>query len=183
MPSSRPYTTSRDMAILSSVLSWITFSKRYVIAIQFFGMSSQQVSKPFFATLQRWISSGELHDPFQEFFVQLNPQSSVHDGKTSPYAAADMGFEGGLDLVGGADEAHKVWEKKYVFVKGMKPGFVGDEFGRKVSLFPPKCRCQWCSCQIFTTGRSLNFIRYNCHDGEWIETQAKLVNAGRGQYL
>jgi hypothetical protein len=33
--------------------------------------------------------------------------------------------------------------------------------------------------QIFSTGRSLNFIRYSCHDAEWIETQVKLANSGR----
>jgi gamma-tubulin complex component 3 len=43
-----------------------------------------------------------------------------------------MGFESGLNNGGGADEAHAVWEKKYVFVKGMVPGFVSEEFGKKV---------------------------------------------------
>lgn len=43
-----------------------------------------------------------------------------------------MGFEGGLSSGGGADEAHAVWEKKYVFVKKMVPGFVSEEFGKKV---------------------------------------------------
>lgn len=45
-----------------------------------------------------------------------------------------MGFEGGLSSGGGADEAHAVWEKKYVFVKKMVPGFVSEEFGKKVRL-------------------------------------------------
>jgi hypothetical protein len=27
----------------------------------------------------------------------------------------------------------------------------------------------------------LNFIRYSCRDSDWIETQAKLANAGRGK--
>jgi gamma-tubulin complex component 3 len=100
-----------------------------------------QVSKPFFATLQRWIFSGDLHDPFQEFFVQLNPEThGQRDGRLSPYhAGGDMGFEGGLSNGGGADEAHAVWEKKYVFVKKMVPGFVSEEFGKKVRL-PTACR-------------------------------------------
>ncbi|WVR03818.1 hypothetical protein IAU60_000814 [Kwoniella sp. DSM 27419] len=122
----------------------------------------EEVSKPFFATLQRWIFSGDLHDPFNEFFVQLNPDStSTRDGQLSP--TGDVGFEGGIDAMGGHEEAHKVWEKKYVFVKGMVPSFVSEEFGKK----------------IFSTGRSLNFIRYSCGDSDWIETQAKLANAGR----
>ncbi|WRT65700.1 uncharacterized protein IL334_002646 [Kwoniella shivajii] len=122
----------------------------------------EEVSKPFFATLQRWIFSGDLNDPFNEFFVQLNPENvSARDGRISP--AGDVGFEVGIDSAGGTDEAHKVWEKKYVFVKGMVPGFVSEDFGKK----------------IFSTGRSLNFIRYSCGDSDWIETQAKLANAGR----
>lgn len=51
----------------------------------------------------------------------------------SPYhASGDMGFESGLSAGGGPDEAHAVWEKKYVFVKKMVPGFVSEEFGKKV---------------------------------------------------
>lgn len=44
----------------------------------------------------------------------------------------DVGFEGGLDAGMGGDEAGKVWEKKYVFVKAMVPGFVNEDFGKKV---------------------------------------------------
>ena len=101
-----------------------------------------QVSKPFFATLQRWIFSGDLHDPFQEFFVQLNPNTSLSHGRELPYANGDVGFEGGMNTQGGSEEAHQVWEKKYVFVKAMVPGFVSEEFGRKVSLsrFKPEKR-------------------------------------------
>ncbi|WWC87885.1 uncharacterized protein L201_002783 [Kwoniella dendrophila CBS 6074] len=123
----------------------------------------EEVSKPFFGTLQKWIFSGDLHDPFNEFFVQLNPETtSLRDhGRISP--AGDVGFEMGIDSLGRTDEAQTIWEKKYVFVKGMVPGFVSEEFGKK----------------IFSTGRSLNFIRYSCGDSDWIETQAKLANAGR----
>jgi gamma-tubulin complex component 3 len=45
-----------------------------------------------------------------------------------------MGFEGGLDAGGSGEEAGKVWEKKYIFVKGMVPGFVSEEFGKKVCV-------------------------------------------------
>jgi len=55
------------------------------------------------------------------------------NGRLSPYhSGGDMGFESGLNSGGGVDEAHAVWEKKYVFVKGMVPGFVSEEFGKKV---------------------------------------------------
>lgn len=94
-----------------------------------------QVSKPFFLTLQKWIFSGDLQDPFQEFFVQLNSDPSLREGRLSPYGTTggDAGFESGLDSGNGGDEAGRVWEKKYVFVKGMVPGFVSEEFGKKVS--------------------------------------------------
>lgn len=93
------------------------------------------MSKPFFSTLQRWIFSGELHDPFQEFFVQLNAEIQASAGRNSPYPlqGGDFGFESELQYGGSLDEAHKVWEKKYVFVKGMVPGFVSEEFGKKAS--------------------------------------------------
>jgi len=50
-----------------------------------------------------------------------------------------MGFESGLNNGGGVDEAHAVWEKKYVFVKQMVPGFVSEEFGKKVCYLPCGC--------------------------------------------
>lgn len=91
-----------------------------------------------------------------------------------------MGFEGGLAGGGGSDEAHAVWEKKYIFVKKMVPGFVSEEFAKKVCILTaPRCPGV-ADGQIFSTGRSLNFIRYSCRDSDWIETQAKLANAGRG---
>ena len=139
-----------------------------------------EVSKPFFSTLQKWIFSGELHDPYKEFFVQLNSDSSLRLGRESPYNPEDQGFEGGFVSGDGQDEAGRVWEKKYVFVKGMIPGFVSEEFAKKVD----RSRCissQALTGQIFSTGRSLNFIRYSCHDSDWIETQAKLANAGDGE--
>ena len=56
-----------------------------------------------------------------------------HDGRISPYQTADNGFEAGLGSRTGTDEAHKIWEKKYIYVKGMVPGFVGEEFAKKAS--------------------------------------------------
>lgn len=57
----------------------------------------------------------------------------MREGSISPYASADMGFESGLNPGSGGDEAGRVWEKKYVFVKAMVPGFVNEDFGKKVS--------------------------------------------------
>ena len=73
-----------------------------------------------------------------------------------------------------------MWEKKYVFVKAMVPGFVSEDFGKKVRQSGSPCKRLNSCRQIFSTGRSLNFIRYSCQDSDWIETQAKLANAGRG---
>lgn len=92
----------------------------------------EEVSKPFFLTLQRWIISGELHDPFNEFFVQPNPEITSDD--VSRYDTGDLGFEGGLDIGGGVNDAHQVWEKRYIFVKAMVPGFINEDFGKKVSV-------------------------------------------------
>ncbi|KAF8757744.1 Gamma-tubulin complex DGRIP91 SPC98 component [Rhizoctonia solani] len=56
----------------------------------------------------------------------------------------------------------RLWKSKYQFKKEKLPSFVGEAFGRK----------------IFSTGKSLNFIRYNCHDNDWIETRNKLNGFG-----
>ena len=54
--------------------------------------------------------------------MQLNPDAAA--------SVSDYGADG----LQGKDEAHRVWEKKYVFVKEMIPGFVSEAFGKKVSL-------------------------------------------------
>ncbi|KAG8860111.1 Microtubule-nucleating Tub4p (gamma-tubulin) complex component [Tulasnella sp. 330] len=115
----------------------------------------EEVSKPFFGTLHRWIYSGDLHDPFLEFFVGIDPAF-----EDQQYAAAVNSFddeskarEGGLSL----------WQSKYAFRKEMLPRFVGEDFGRK----------------IFSTGKSLNFIRYSCQDSDWISSRNKLDTSGR----
>ena len=121
----------------------------------------EEVSKPFFGTLAKWIFGGDLHDPFQEFFVQLNSDPTLRKhGRASPYTsgAGDMGFEGGLEAGGAGEEAGKVWEKKYIFVRGMVPGFVSEEFGKKVRLHHSSARCRsddvdlfhWPKSQLYT---------------------------------
>lgn len=40
----------------------------------------------------------------------------------------------GMDADSGEEEAYKLWEKKYVFVKKMVPGFVSEDFAKKVGL-------------------------------------------------
>lgn len=125
---------------------------------QFTDQILEEVSKPFFLTLQKWITSGELHDPFKEFFVQLNPDMA--NGDDAVNYTGDAGFEEGFDIGGGVSDSSRIWEKKYVFVKAMVPGFINQDFGKK----------------IFSTGRSLNFIRYNCYDSDWVTEKATLAN-------
>ncbi|OSX60169.1 hypothetical protein POSPLADRAFT_1047637 [Postia placenta MAD-698-R-SB12] len=132
----------------------------------------EEVSKPFFSTLHKWLFSGELNDPFSEFFVAVDPelahlqyvQPGGHDG--SGALANDSGFGGfggdAEDLSAEREGGLKLWESKHQFRKEMLPAFVGEVFGRK----------------IFSTGKSLNFIRYTCQDSDWVATREKLSNTG-----
>ncbi|KAH9918192.1 gamma-tubulin complex DGRIP91/SPC98 component [Epithele typhae] len=129
----------------------------------------EEVSKPFFATLHRWLFSGELADPFSEFFVAVDPDLA-HLQYMQPslqgigQLANDGGFGGG-DMEDTSEEhagGLQLWEQKYRFQKDMLPAFVGETFGRK----------------IFSTGKSLNFIRYSCHDSDWVATRERLSNTG-----
>ncbi|KAG8904031.1 Microtubule-nucleating Tub4p (gamma-tubulin) complex component [Tulasnella sp. 403] len=114
----------------------------------------EEVSKPFFVTLHRWIYSGELHDPFDEFFVAVDPAlAGLHHAAGASYDVDDRTRESGLNL----------WTSKYTFREEMLPRFVGREFGRK----------------IFSTGKSLNFIRYSCQDSEWVATRNKISTTGK----
>ncbi|KAG2118763.1 gamma-tubulin complex, component 3 [Suillus discolor] len=125
----------------------------------------EEVSTPFFNTLHKWLFSGELYDPHSEFFVSVDP-SLAHLQGLHPSSLA-----GGIDAFGedsvSADRGDgggglRVWEAKYRFRKEMLPMFVGENFGRK----------------IFSTGKSLNFIRYSCHDSDWVATREKMSNTG-----
>ncbi|KAI0698533.1 gamma-tubulin complex DGRIP91/SPC98 component [Cerioporus squamosus] len=129
----------------------------------------EEVSKPFFAILHRWLFSGELYDPFSEFFVAVDPELA-HLQYMQPSVqgigqlASDGGFGGG-DVEDISEERAgglQLWEQKYRFQEDMLPAFVGETFGRK----------------IFSTGKSLNFIRYSCHDSDWVATREKLSNTG-----
>ncbi|KIY49250.1 gamma-tubulin complex, DGRIP91/SPC98 component [Fistulina hepatica ATCC 64428] len=132
---------------------------------QFTDRLLEDVSKPFFAILHKWIFSGELYDPFGEFFVALdNPAINQPNGQVPHVTSSPFGAFGQDDADGSTDRENglRLWENKYVFRKDMLPAFVGEAFGHK----------------IFSTGRSLNFIRYNCHDSDWVATREKLSNTG-----
>ncbi|EJD00999.1 gamma-tubulin complex, DGRIP91/SPC98 component [Fomitiporia mediterranea MF3/22] len=124
----------------------------------------QEVSKPFFMMLHKWLFSGELYDPFSEFFVRINPELAdaqfVQHTTTQQNGIlnVDEGFAPENDDIVGDRSGLRLWESKYIFRKEMLPAFVGEDFGRK----------------IFSTGKTLNFIRYSCHDSDWITTREKL---------
>jgi gamma-tubulin complex component 3 len=102
------------------------------------------VSKPFFETLQKWLFSGELYDPYLEFFVTVDPELA-HLQYVYPTTLAtgagimtgDGGF-GGFhvdqdDLTGERESGLRLWQGKYKFRQEMLPAFVGEGFGSKVS--------------------------------------------------
>ncbi|KAI0068681.1 gamma-tubulin complex DGRIP91/SPC98 component [Artomyces pyxidatus] len=137
----------------------------------------EEVSKPFFGTLQKWLFSGDLYDPYSEFFVSVDPGLAhlqyVHPSTPSAGFGTLSGDGGFAGLSGDQDEileresGLRLWEAKHQFRKEMLPTFVGEGFGRK----------------IFSTGKSLNFIRYSCHDTDWVATREKLNNTdGTLQY-
>ncbi|KAF8913942.1 gamma-tubulin complex, DGRIP91/SPC98 component [Gymnopilus junonius] len=133
----------------------------------------EEVSRPFFATLHKWLFSGELYDPFEEFFVTADSSlghipyvhpSSLPGGISQ--LSGDAIFENSNpdseDISGLRENGKKSWETKYRFRKDMLPLFVGEAFGKK----------------IFSTGKSLNFIRYSCLDSDWVVTREKMSNNG-----
>ena len=103
------------------------------------------VTQPFYDMLRQWIYDGELSDPFLEFFVSEN---APEDGNL-------LGGGGGGDVRKGG--ATSVWEDKYKLNAKMVPSIVTEEFVNKV----------------FLIGKSLNFIRYGCSDGSWVEHYSK----------
>ena len=124
---------------------------------QFTATLLDHVSRPFFACLSRWIYDGELDDPSGEFFVALQPRPPA------PARARD-------ELSGAADEgtnAADVWHSKFVLRRELLPSFLSEHFARK----------------IFSTGRSLNFIRCSCGEADWAAMHATLHATNRERTL
>jgi gamma-tubulin complex component 3 len=119
----------------------------------------EQVSKPFFHSLSLWIFEGELQDPFDEFFVELNK-----DVKTSALNHHDDSLV--LPAMQDGQAASSLWQNQFRIRSEMVPSFLGEGFAKK----------------IFSTGKSLNFIRFSCGDEDWVATRdAMLSHSGRGQ--
>lgn len=119
----------------------------------------EQVSKPFFHSLSLWIFEGELQDPFEEFFVELNK-----DVKTSALTHHDDSLV--LPTLQDGHAASSLWQNQFRIRSEMIPSFLGEGFAKK----------------IFSTGKSLNFIRFSCGDEDWVATRdAMLSHSGRGR--
>ncbi|KAH7887757.1 gamma-tubulin complex, component 3 [Phlebopus sp. FC_14] len=127
----------------------------------------EEVSKPFFSTLHKWLFSGELYDPYNEFFVSVDPdlahvQYLLHPSSLAGGLDGVFGAPGGEDASTEREGGLRLWQTKYRFQRDMLPMFVGEAFGKK----------------IFSTGKSLNFIRYSCHDTDWVAAREKMSNTG-----
>lgn len=98
------------------------------------------MSRPFFSTLHKWLFSGELYDPHNEFFVALDPELAHVQYLLHPPSLA-TGVDGVLSALNGETEdasteregGLRLWEAKYQFRRDMLPMFVGEEFGKKVT--------------------------------------------------
>ncbi|ORY89632.1 Spc98 family-domain-containing protein [Leucosporidium creatinivorum] len=120
------------------------------------------LSVPFFATLSSWIYEGELRDPFAEFFVELNPAIEAGE-RWGDRALGEIGDFGGPGDEEEGVKAHELWEGKFGFKKEMLPGFLEESFGRK----------------IFSTGKSLNFMKYSCQDSAWVVERNRKEGSNR----
>jgi gamma-tubulin complex component 3 len=159
----------------------------------------EEVSRPFFHSLGKWMYEGELLDPFDEFFVELNPEMrDVEFGRRRALGSGGSGLGsdfaiGALEGDGGAQNVddHRLWETKYAFRREMLPSFVNVDFGRKVRNVADANRVTMLASgeltvvlllQIFSTGKSLNFIKYSCNDTDWVVTRNRLSHSGRGPF-
>jgi gamma-tubulin complex component 3 len=63
------------------------------------------------------------------------------------------------------------------------PMFVGEAFGKKVCSFPFQRHAILTCFEIFSTGKSLNFIRYSCHDSDWVATREKMSDKSKSKLV
>ncbi|KAI9495284.1 Spc98 family-domain-containing protein [Zychaea mexicana] len=79
----------------------------------------EEVSKPFYEMLQRWIYEGELDDPYQEFFVACDPSVCEEE----------------------------LWRNKYTIRENMIPSFISGELAQKIFLIGKSINFIRYSCQ------------------------------------
>lgn len=112
----------------------------------------EEVSKSFFDSLSRWIFEGELYDPFREFFIELNPEAHAATGQQGVVGLAYTSPLGEVD-------AASLWENKFTLRTELVPAFLSEGFARK----------------IFSSGKSLNFIRHSCGVSDWQEARGAIL--------
>ncbi|CAG8543918.1 14495_t:CDS:10 [Acaulospora morrowiae] len=61
------------------------------------------------------------------------------------------------------DVEEDLWQSKYYIRSDMRPAFISELLDKK----------------IFSIGKSLNFIRYSCHDNNWVITNAKAAGTDK----
>ncbi|CAB4494657.1 unnamed protein product [Rhizophagus irregularis] len=123
----------RGGALVSTIYNYTNHGDPFIQ--QFINNTLEEVSRPFFEMLQRWIYEGELEDPFEEFFVACDPNVLEEN----------------------------LWQLKYEYRQNMQPTFISTLLAKK----------------IFSIGKSLNFIRYSCHDSDWVVTNGKAKGADK----
>jgi gamma-tubulin complex component 3 len=93
----------------------------------------QTLSVPFFSTLSSWIYDGELRDPYDEFFVALNPalDEAIREERWgSGRRNEELQYGETREEEGVA--SHELWVEKFNFRKEMLPAFLEESFGQKV---------------------------------------------------
>src|SRR5438046_9838374 len=76
-----------------------------------------QITRPWYEMLKTWIYEGQLHDPFQEFFVRDTspPETKTRYNNTqTPKSSA--------------------WEGRYSSEESLVPVFIGERVSKKVLL-------------------------------------------------
>jgi gamma-tubulin complex component 3 len=84
-----------------------------------------------------------------------------------------------------SQHAQSLWDRKFGFRIEMLPSFLDEAFGRKVrepleAIIPGLAKV---SAQIFSTGKSLNFLKYSCDDDSWVAERSKSGSNGKGARL
>lgn len=113
------------------------------------------VARPFFQMLSQWIFQGKLQDPFDEFFVERNKGLKV--STSVPNEEDDLSALHMSSFHDTPAPPSSLWQNQFRFRPEMLPSFLDETFGKK----------------IFSTGKSLHFIRFSCGDGDWVSSHRR----------
>ncbi|KAK9457372.1 Spc98 family-domain-containing protein [Dipodascopsis uninucleata] len=107
--------------ILNVLHSYTTHGDPFVSS--FANRLMKSVSRPFYEFVQQWIYTGDVRDPYKEFFVRKREEKNV------------------------------MWDERYILDESQVPAFMSPVIVER----------------IFQTGKSLDFIRSACGEGEWVD--------------